>query len=583
MNSLRSLYRISFFQQIVIFVVIYSGLDSFLRGSNQLGRAIVIFISIILIGVPTCFIINNFSFIYEAEVPNEYFEIRKYLARDDDSKIYFPFYLPLGQSFIGNFTWAKKPSINFFWYGNPFTSLFSLSNVVRADHYPDVSSELLELRSLADYQRNSPAEIIETLRHHGVKYLIFDNNFFWQKNFPAFDLHKIPKDLKLEMQFGNIYLYNLEDKKAECKKSFGRFQFGYCHVSENEIPDYLIDVGKEDYLLERYSFRKDIQKMELLMSKSIYRNVVNPSLADYIIGKNINQSDLWTIDNSSGRNLGYISTINLFPGKYKLVIPIIKTNIDDNFFKKTYLEVFQKNLLVTTIKPYGPKIGINYEIVDLEIEDKNEPVRLSIDSEGFLVMRTPFVIKGEEWEKIFEESEFNPKILYSDIYPELIKTKLKINGKEVELENKFVDPEDESVGILRVNLLDDKYVLKEESKKFSREVSAKGVVYGTSEGSYELSYLIENEEKATFQLSIGTYFLKKDRNLKVEFWDEGSKKLLFGSEVFEQDEHPRIILPPKDLEMNNRFILKLKIDDSDKSTKFGMNLYKFELETKIAQ
>lgn len=402
MNTLRSVHRLIFFQQLVLFIIIYGGIKTIELIKSKLKYLLIAGLAIILVGIPALFIKSNFGLLYKTEIPAEYFELKEYLADDKNPKIYFPFYLPLHQSFNENFSWMKKPALHKTLYGNPYISLFALPNMIQADAFPSVEENILELRSLFDYQRNSPAEIIETLKLHGIKYLIIDNNFDWQKNFPAFDFQKITQNLKLEKQFGNLYLYSLENKKAECKKSFGDFRFGYCHISGNEIPDYFINATEGDYLLERFSLREDTQKMKLKMGKNIYHNVANPALADYIIGNKINQHDLWQIDNSYGNNSDNVFTVNLPQGEYELVIPILKTNIKDNLFKEAHLEVSQKNLPTSIVQPYGSKIGINYDTVYLKIKDNMEPVKIKILGEGFLATKTPFVVKKEEWPKIFE-------------------------------------------------------------------------------------------------------------------------------------------------------------------------------------
>jgi len=362
MKSLRAVHRLIVFEEIVLLFIIYTGIAALLRSAYFGRRCLVILLSFILIAVPSIFIINNWKYLNEMSVPDEYFQVDAYLAQNQDEKIYFPAYLPIGQGINDNYTWSKNDSLQPTLYQNPFSSLFSIPKTITFERYPFVNQNTMDMRALFDYS-NNPDKILGAMRDFGTRYLILDRNFLWQKNFPTFDYSKITSQLMLVRSFGNIDIYQLKEATKKCKKAYGEYAYGYCHVEPGERPNYLLNMSKEEYLITSYQPQKD-DLLSLLRSDviNVYHGIPSPLLEVFLTEKKVAYADVMTMethysDKLLGATEAYLFQKEIGAGQYQLVVPILKVTKDQSFFKESVLRVFVNNKRVTTLNPQGEKMN----------------------------------------------------------------------------------------------------------------------------------------------------------------------------------------------------------------------------------
>ncbi len=415
MKSLRAVHRLIVFEEIVLLFIIYTGIAALLRSAYFGRRCLVILLSFILIAVPSIFIINNWKYLNEMSVPDEYFQVDAYLAQNQDEKIYFPAYLPIGQGINDNYTWSKNDSLQPTLYQNPFSSLFSIPKTITFERYPFVNQNTMDMRALFDYS-NNPDKILGAMRDFGTRYLILDRNFLWQKNFPTFDYSKITSQLMLVRSFGNIDIYQLKEATKKCKKAYGEYAYGYCHVEPGERPNYLLNMSKEEYLITSYQPQKD-DLLSLLRSDviNVYHGIPSPLLEVFLTEKKVAYADVMTMethysDKLLGATEAYLFQKEIGAGQYQLVVPILKVTKDQSFFKESVLRVFVNNKRVTTLNPQGEKNELTYEVIPLDLS-KESVVSVRIEGDGYLVLKNPYILEQEKFDSVTKDGEWQPKMI----------------------------------------------------------------------------------------------------------------------------------------------------------------------------
>lgn len=417
MGSLRSLHRLIVFEEIALLFVVYKGLSTLLHTGRLRDKYLTVLFSFILIGIPCTFIKDNWAYLNKMSVPDEYFQADAYLSQNSDKKIYFPAYLPWGQTINGNYDWSKNNAPQATLYQNPFTSIFAVPNLITLERYPFVTQRQMEMRALFDYA-NDPEKIVKAMRDMNIKYIIFDRNFLWQKNFPTFDYDKLISHLDLTQSFGNIDVYQVKSSTKKCKKSYGEYTYGYCHVEQGERPDYLLSTSKEDYFIETYKPQNN-DLLPLLVSDYMYRSISDPSLQDYLINKKVAFADVMTIDNNFSNKLqvntdAIIFRKNIGVGQYRLVIPLMEVTEDQIFFKESRLRVFVNNKKVATLRPQGTRNGLVYEMIPLDLK-KEASISLQIEGNGYLVVKNPYILEQEKYNSIIKDEEWQPDVIYDPL------------------------------------------------------------------------------------------------------------------------------------------------------------------------
>lgn len=409
MGSLRSLHRLVVFEEIVLLFVVYMGLTALLHTGKFLDRCIAVLFSFILIVIPGTFIKDNWGYLNKISVPDEYFQADAYLSQNSDKKIYFPAYLPFGQGINKNYSWSQVESLQATLYQNPFTGLFALPNLIMFERYPLVSQKQMEMRALFDYGNDSE-KIIKAMKNFGIRYVVLDRNFLWQKNFPTFDYNKFVSNLDLVQSFGNIDVYQIKSSTKKCKKSYGEYAYGFCYAEDGQRPDYLLNLSKEDYLIETYAPEEN-EYVPLLVKENIYPSISDPSLQMFLINKKVAYSDVMTIDNQQGAlNKERLFQKKIGAGRYNLIIPLLRVSEDQLFFKDLVLQVYADDSKVITLHPQGVKNKLDFEVIPLDLE-KEAIVSLRLKGEGYLVMKNPFILEREKYNSVIKDEEWQPEII----------------------------------------------------------------------------------------------------------------------------------------------------------------------------
>lgn len=386
-NHLRSLYRFIFLQDLILFLVIYFGLQHFRRWTK------IILACLILIYLAT-YITHNTNLFHTASIPREYFDAASYLKSKPEKKVYFPAYWSsTSPTMTDNYNWLKlvKPARNTTLYTNPFTSLFSLPNIVHFENI-NLSQQQVELRALIDYSRD-PEEIVKALEFAGIRYLIVDKNYLWNKNFPEVNLEKLTQEPVLDQQFGNIFIYRLNDRSGVCLPAYGDYLLGYCHNDEN--PKYLINKKLSDYILDNLNG----YRLERNKKVRIPDFIVNVPTRLIVLEKKIaTPQPIYQTDN----NISSIYSINVSPGEYKLFVPVLKLSSESNIFRDSRLEIRLGETTLGRIAPYSNKEGMAWEEIEVST---SQPEVLTVSSEGlgFIVLSDPVLIPEDAWQKVLSE------------------------------------------------------------------------------------------------------------------------------------------------------------------------------------
>ena len=392
MNHMRGVYKLLFFQHLLLFTTIFLGLDSILQSRTKRIRSLVILISIILLINSVAYIQANSNLFHSALVSEDYFQAAAYLDSKPESKIYFPAYWSSKYpNMSGNYTWLSEPARSPTLYTNPFTSLFLAPNLINFEQV-NLSLYRQELRSLIDYSR-SPMSIVRALEYTGVKYLILDDNYFWQKNFPDFEHDSLSPYLRLDKKFGQIAIFQLPDERSACQLAWGDFRLGYCH---SPTPKYLINRSPQDYFLETFTPTPAAKPYRLPFKKTLPNFVVNVPLRLLVLAQGFAlPSPVFQIDN----DLSNIIAQKLSSGKFKLFIPVFKLSrlTGSELFMQERLEIYIDGKLITEISPYSDREGLVWE--ELELENISPLANLSISAKGpgILVLGQPLLIPLSDW------------------------------------------------------------------------------------------------------------------------------------------------------------------------------------------
>lgn len=412
MDSLRSLHRFLYFQLIIFFLVIYTGILH-LRGSLKLLLSCLF--SIVL-AFPTFVFLYHVIFIapsnflaHSGKLPAEYFQAAQFLDTLQGSKIYLPHYgVHLNGSLTGNYSWldVNVPQNSESIFTNPFTSLFSVPDLIFTEGYQLSTPQEAQLLYLLSYDR-PPEEISTALSNLGIKYVVIDHNFFWNKNFPAFDIAKLENSFKLLSKFGRISIYAVEDHSANCTPSYGDFRLGYCYSPQTF--KLLINRTPQDQTLDNLVLTQPSYVLTENPKAKISRTIVNPQLRwESIANGLLIPFPVFQVDNAPQSE---IFTRLVFPGNYALFIPVFKQSIVNWSFQDSILEVYLGDALQSTISPYSSQPGIHWEEISIPAESL-APLTITAKGHGFIVLGPPLLIPSAEWKGI--KSQLSSTTQFSD-------------------------------------------------------------------------------------------------------------------------------------------------------------------------
>jgi hypothetical protein len=482
-NHLRALYRLEYFELLLITISVYLGLSAL----SSKHRRVLIAASFILVVYPASYLIANSNLFHSAQIPEEYFQASQYLKSLPDKKIYFPAYWSdASPSLTSNYTWLSEKAAQPTLYTNPFTSLFALPNMIQFENAM-LSPQQSELKSLIEYSQE-PDQIIDALEYAGIKYLILDRNYLWSKNFPYLDLDKLVSGLELKKRFGNLYVYSLMDKSSACLSSYGDFRLGYCYDSNH--PKFLFNKSQKDLLLQKVS----LSHPEFLIAKrkDAYapNNITDVATGNLILKKKIliPLDEIFTVDS----NTSDIFSKQVLSGYYKLFIPILKMSNSTKIFRNQKLIVRLGENIISEISPYSAYEGIVWEEYEVPIYS---PSRISVSTQGNgqINLGKPLLIPQSVWSDIARDLDQKT----------VATTKVKINEvplKSSDLYNNFID----------VDLLDQNFI-----SNFSGLTQDPSLVDGfpayTFQNPVKLDYTISSDKAfSSVTITVGSAYLNSD-------------------------------------------------------------------------
>jgi len=413
------------------------------------------------------------------------------------------------------------------------------------------------------------------MEDNDIKYVIVDNNFLWKKNFPNFDIGKLVERITLEKSFEGLSVYKIQSPDKKCKKSYGNYAYGFCHIKEGGKPDYLINTSKQNYLLETYIPKKN-EFIPLVAKKNIYSWVSDPTLQMFLINKKVAYSDVLTLDNQEMNLNQKLFSKKMEKGTYNLIIPLLKINDTELLFVDSVLNVYVDDIKITSLIPHGPKNGIAFNSITLNL-NKRSIISLGVGGKGYVIIKKPFVLSHEKYNTLLNnDNNWHPHIIFDKTLSRLMDSALTINSVRVKDEYKSIDTNDKK-GLVKVNLLNRSFVRPDEIKNFQKTISNNKVLYGTREGEYFLDYNITGvSDFERLSINIGTYFLNTNRTMNVSLLD-GNNNEVFRSESFMEDQHLRKIELPLQKGVGlNGFTLRISFVDNDGPI-FGTNLYSLNL------
>lgn len=380
MDSLRSTYRLMFFELFILFILMYFTLRKLYSG-NIVQLLIFGIIFALFVYLPLQHIYLHKDYFFKSSLPEEYFNAQAYLNSTNEKKIYFPPRTPLFHSIATDYYWGDpnyKESILL--YKNPYTSLLPIKNLVQFERFPYLlSPDYLELHYFTDL--TSPAEnVINALELRGVKYVIVDKNYKWGENYPNFSIEEFIKLAEVDRAFGNIIILRLKDKSNECKKGYGKISLEYCTSTSRDT--VLIDKTRQEFDLEVHP--EEIGEKLNIRKNSIYtKSVLDPIIHQSFVDNKV----LFGRETMQvfGDQKNVFSTNTLEKGKYRIYVSLYKYTDKEMLMKEANLVIRSGGKEIKSISPYTDKPGIYWESADIEI---NEPqnIFINVEKEGYIII-----------------------------------------------------------------------------------------------------------------------------------------------------------------------------------------------------
>lgn len=134
-------------------------------------------------------------------IPNSYFNVYNLLKDKPNKTLYLPAYLPLHQSIITSYEWAKFNTNVKSIYVNPFATYLPFEGLINYGQFYYPENKIEPIMSF------SREEFDNFVDEQGINYLIVDRNFDW-KLFPDFRLNS--QKYEVIRKFSNIYLLRVK-------------------------------------------------------------------------------------------------------------------------------------------------------------------------------------------------------------------------------------------------------------------------------------------------------------------------------------------------------------------------------------
>jgi len=325
MSSIRSLHRFIFFELIIVVLITYLGLKTLSTTPKRRLIQVIISTSIIFILMHHIYINRNIFF--TTKLPQEYFDAAEYLDSLPGNKLYFPAYMPYHGSIPNNFNWSNNGySQTNIISKNPFSWLLQLDNLIQFEKFPNISPNMQSIRYVVNYS-HPPETIIRGLSYHNIDYIVVDNNYFWDKNFPDFDITGLVDKSNHVKSFGNIEVLK-NTRTGNCKDTYGDLPIGYCVGSD--YPKYLTNRSEFEYLLEtnRFNLRNSFNTNPESRSSKI---ILDTNIREQIIENSVLIPDttIFILDNTQ-----HLYSAKVNKGVYYLGMLVFEDkNLEGNFIK----------------------------------------------------------------------------------------------------------------------------------------------------------------------------------------------------------------------------------------------------------
>lgn len=550
MEHMRSLHRFIFYQIIILFIIIYLGLTRLLQDKRKINNIIGITIGIIFLLINCIYIIENENRFHSGKIPHEYFLVDSYLKNKTEKKVYFPFG-PLGnESLSSNYNWLPEqkyiiPTL----YSNPFTSIFMLQNILSVEDYQISTPQEAQLRSLVNMTDLKGS--INSLTYLGVKYLIVDHNYLWNKNFPEVNIGDISQHAKLDKKFGNIDIYLLENKQKACKPAYGDFLAGYCYNQTN--PQYLINKTVQDFVLDRLHLA---HQYELTKSKGVRIGdlIVNPATRAKVIEEKILIPFIIYQADNMVKNI-YNKTLQ--KGDYTLFIPVLTLSPADKLFQNERMEVRINDKIIKTIILYGARHGITWEKITLNIPDTST-LSINTNGQGLMIFGNPLLFTSKDMrmlnKKINEYSYLREINTYGSVDNNL---NIQVNNYDVEKNALYADN-------IEVDLLSEKNIAAIRPEQFKEnQERINGFPTFTTQQTKNILETILTSNKSISQLdfTIETAYLDSEDLGRLLIFNEYNQ-IVYQTSIFQKDTPlVRLVIPKNVLQSLSQLIkVQLVID-----------------------
>lgn len=408
MNNIRALYRLFVFEYIILFFVLYTGMKQLLRSRFLFLRLTSFFLGIFFFVVCFYYIPTNLNLFHIGSLPNAYSQTNVYLQHLHGKKVYFPSIGPDGKEFMsGNYTWlslwpVRNPTV----YANPFTSLFYVPGIVFTEGYQLDTPYEGQMRSLITYQ-GSPQPELKFLSNLGIKYLIVDKYYLWNKNFPLFRVDEIGKYANLDKRFGDIEIYSLPDRSKQCKPSYGDYLLGYCYSENN--PEYLINKSVRDYVLDHFVLQNSPYLIKKDKGTKVPDNIVNIIVRERVIEQRMLIP--YTVYQADNTVSDIYKTI-ISPGSYTFYIPVLQMSDKGRLFRDTQIQILLDGKVLRTISPYeNNNPGFNWQELSLTTQ-KKQILSINSTGNGLIVFSNPLLIPDQKMQDVSKKiNSYNKKVI----------------------------------------------------------------------------------------------------------------------------------------------------------------------------
>ncbi len=394
MKSIRATYRFAFLQILIYSLIIYCGLLTLSNLKIYFFKFYYIIIVAIVLSIHINFLIENRKYFHSIELPDEYIKVKNYFYDIRDKVIYFPSYVPNFTSMTNNFDWYNVNAQLQSLYPNPFNTILSLRNLIQFENF-NLSITNREIKSLTSYNVK-PGEILNALEYAGIRYVIVDKNYFWQKNYPDFDIDSFTRNLILIQRYGNLSIYKLTDRSSDCLRSYGNYKAGYC-VSLQDNPRYLVAKSVRDYYLDKLELGRSNNIIDKNSASRWMPGIFSPELSNYINDNHIMVP--YDIFEPEKNDISVFSSI-LEKKSYKLLLPLLKISESFKIFRDSVITVYLDDKLVYKAIPYGDKIGMYWEEIEIDNSKASKAIlTIGTQGEGFVVLGKPLLFDQSEWNR----------------------------------------------------------------------------------------------------------------------------------------------------------------------------------------